>query len=181
MRLVVIGSHGTGKTTLLNEMMDHANTFGVSSPFIDHVFKSGLTRQLKADGFAVNEDAGDSTQIAAMNMHFKNKVYGNMISDRSAIDCFCYTTHLYKQGKLSAECWDLQYAQMISLISTYDYIFYIKPEFAVIQDDVRPACTDFQAAIADEFEFIIDALSIPVIPLSGTVEQRLATILAMVS
>ena len=78
-----------------------------------------------------------------------------------------------RKGKVQE--WVLQYADNVfkMLISRYDYIFYLVPEFDIEDDGVRSTDIDFRNEIVELFEKYIKAIDIPVIKLTGTVEQRL--------
>jgi nicotinamide riboside kinase len=93
--------------------------------------------------------------------------------DRCALDGLVYTDWMCRKGKVQQ--WVLQYADNVfkMLIDRYDHIFYLVPEFDIEDDGVRSTDIDFRNEIVQLFEKYIKAIDIPVIKLTGTVEQRL--------
>jgi nicotinamide riboside kinase len=55
----------------------------------------------------------------------------------------------------------------------YDYIFYLKPEFDIVADGTRSINTKFRDEIVDLFDNYIQKVNVPVINLTGSVEERL--------
>ena len=62
-------------------------------------------------------------------------------------------------------------------ISSYDKLFFIKPEFDVEDDGVRSTDEKFRQYIHHEMESIINKYKLPVIRLSGTVSERTKQVL----
>jgi nicotinamide riboside kinase len=55
----------------------------------------------------------------------------------------------------------------------YDYIFYLKPEFDIVDDGTRSTNTQFRDDIVELFDRYIKHIKIPIVYLTGTVEERL--------
>ena len=55
----------------------------------------------------------------------------------------------------------------------YDYIFYLKPEFDIVDDGTRSTNVQFRDDIVELFDRYIKHIKVPVINLTGTVEERL--------
>jgi predicted ATPase len=101
----------------------------------------------------------------------------NTIADRCFLDTIAYTKFLYDRGEISDEFLEYNTLVVSDLHHLYDQIFYIAPEFDIIVDDVRSGNTDYRDKIVANFEYYIKTLDIPVIRLTGTVEQRVQQIL----
>jgi len=167
MKIAFTGAQSTGKTTLLNRLK-HDPMFNLEFDFRDEI-----TRRMQKKGLSINEGGNDITQLLIMNSHIKNTLIDNVIMDRCALDGLIYTDWMY--GKKKVEQWVIEYAENVFnlLIDRYDYIFYLAPEFDIEDDGVRSTDIDFRNEIVDLFDHYINLYKIPVIKLTGTVEQRL--------
>ena len=171
MKIAISGAHSTGKTTLIE-------TLRVMPQFKDYEFFSNITRQLKEQGFKINEAGNDATQLKMMEIHAENANKDiNAIYDRCIMDPLAYTIYLNRQGQVSAEA-TLQTWQAFSAnIGKYDVIFYLEPEFEIVDDGVRATDSQFRNDILEIFNFIIKMYEIPVICLTGSVQERVQQIL----
>ena len=167
MKLAFTGAQSTGKTTLLKELKRDPD-FSLKYDFRDEI-----TRRMQKKGLSINEGGDDITQLLIMNSHIKNSLIDNVIMDRCVLDGLVYTDWMYRKGKIQQ--WVIEYADNVfkMLIDRYDYIFYLVPEFDIEDDGVRSTDIDFRNEIVILFEQYIKAWNIPVIKLTGTVEQRL--------
>ena len=167
MKIAFTGAQSTGKTTLLNRLK-HDPMFNLEFDFRDEI-----TRRMQKKGLSINEGGNDITQLLIMNSHIKNTLIDNVIMDRCALDGLIYTDWMY--GKKKVEQWVIEYAENVFnlLIDRYDHIFYLTPEFDIEDDGVRSTDIDFRNEIVDLFDHYINLYKIPVIKLTGTVEQRL--------
>ena len=65
-------------------------------------------------------------------------------------------------------------------ISNFDIIFYVRPEFDLVDDGVRTTSTSTRDKVFALFEHYIDKYQLPVVLLSGSVEERMKTILGTI-
>ena len=167
MKIAFTGAQSTGKTTLLKELKRD------SKLSLEYDFRDEITRRMQKKGLSINEGGNDITQLLIMNSHIKNSLIDNVIMDRCALDGLVYTDWMY--GKNKVEQWVVDYATNVFnlLIGRYDYIFYLAPEFDIEDDGVRSTDVDFRNEVVDLFDYYIRVYEIPVIKLTGTVEQRL--------
>ena len=167
------GAQSTGKTTLLNELKKWKE-------FEDYVFIDEITRNVSKLGMNINEKGDDATQTAIMNAHIENLKKGdNLILDRCSLDGVVYTHYLYSHGKVSKDTFDYARQVFIETCLKYDKIFYLKPEFDIVDDGVRSSSVQFRDEIADIFERYIAEFNLRkwnVVELSGSVEERLKAI-----
>lgn len=166
MKIAFTGAQSTGKTTLLNK-------FKTMSPYdLDYTFVDEITRRMIKKGLKINEAGGDMTQLLIMNSHIKNILHENVIMDRCALDGVVYTRYLYNKGQISD--WVMDFAENVfqKIIEKYDYIFYLVPEFDMEDDGVRSVDDDFRNEIVDLFNQYIVECEIPVISITGSVEER---------
>ncbi len=167
MKVSFTGAQSTGKTTLL-EAIKQNEEFRYKYEFIDEI-----TRRMTKKGLKINEEGGNTTQLLIVNEHIKNTLYTDAVMDRCIIDGVVYTEWLWKEGKI--ERWVLDYAENVFNYykNRYDYIFYLKPEFNIVADGTRSMDLRFRNEIVDLFDNYINKVSIPVIQLTGSVEERL--------
>jgi len=167
MRIAFTGAQSTGKTTLL-EAIKQNEEFRYKYEFIDEI-----TRRMVKKGLKINEAGGNTTQLLIMNEHIKNLLYEDVIMDRCMLDGLVYTDWLHWEGKVKT--WVYEYTKNVfdHYINRYDLIFYLKPEFNIVDDGVRSVDIKFRNEIVERFERYVKHVQVPVIILSGTVEQRL--------
>lgn len=171
MKIAFTGTHGTGKTTLLNKMKA-MSPYSHTYTFIDEI-----TRRMVKKGIPINEGGSDITQLLIMNSHLSNNLKDDVIMDRCALDGVVYTRWMYNKGKVSE--WVMNYAEELfqMIIGDYDRIFYLVPEFSIEDDGVRSVHLEFRNEIVTVFNQYITDHKIPVIRLSGSVEHRLKKVI----
>jgi nicotinamide riboside kinase len=171
MRIAFTGAHSTGKTTLLRTLQERE----ILGP--EYVFVDEITRKLHQQGLPINTAGNNTTQILIMSEHIKNTLYTDCVLDRSVLDGYIYTKYLHNH--LQVDSWVLSFAETVykSYNKMYDLVFYIQPEFPLVTDGVRDQSLEFQKDIAQLFETYIGTMKSPVITLTGTVEQRIQTLI----
>ena len=172
MKIGITGAQSVGKTTLLNALRSE-KLFSEHFKICDEV-----TRTVKGYGLPINEDGNDSTQRLIMNEHVVNVfLYDNMITDRTALDGLVYTTYLYKHAKVNQPT--LTYTTNIfnRVWEKYDHVFYIEPEFDIVDDGVRSIDVVFRNEIADLFKTTIEKKNLTLHRVKGSVRNRVNTIM----
>lgn len=174
MRIGLAGAQSVGKTTLLNALR--------SEP----VFKSfticdEVTRRVMGYGLPINEEGNDITQKLIMHEHLVNLFMNeDMITDRTALDGLVYTEYLYHHSRVTSDTRDYVREIFDKIIRKYDYLFYIAPEFKIVNDGVRSVDVKFRDEVASIFEIQIEKKEIPVIRVSGTVRDRTTKIVEII-
>ena len=167
-RVAFSGAQSTGKTTLLNALRSSAD-------FKDCKFWDEITRQIKEQGFEINEQGTDATQLKIMQEH-KRRVQaddsGLVIFDRCSLDGLVYTQYLYNRGQLTKETLDEATRVFEETISSWDTIFFLRPEFEVVDDGVRSVNVEFHRNIVFLFDHFIEKYNLQFIQLTGSVEDR---------
>lgn len=166
---ILLGSHGTGKTTLLKEVAikfpDYYVTDGFSRPV------SRISKLLEFDNnekqFVINE-----LSAWAYQNYLTHK---NVISTRSIVDCIIYSQIVAP---------DVDIEDLINLFEEtkdqVEYFFYIPVEFDYVVDEERPGGVwqelqiKIDKIIQDFIETYIPAEK--VITLTGSVQERLEQI-----
>lgn len=171
MKLGISGAQSVGKTTLLNALRSEKGLLGFT--ICDEV-----TRRVKGYGLPINEDGNDATQNLIMQEHIVNVfMYENIITDRTALDGLVYTSYLHRRGKVSVDTLIKTRNIFNKVWPKYDYVFYIEPEFDLIDDGIRSADIKFRDEIADLFEMVIDKEKLTVTRIKGSVRDRVTTII----
>ena len=167
-RVAFSGAQSTGKTTLLNALRKSAD-------FKDCKFYDEITRQIKEQGFKINEQGTDATQLAIMQEHKRRvnaKDSGLVIFDRCSLDGLVYTQFLYNKGQVSKDTLDEATKVFEETIMQWDAIFFLRPEFEIVDDGVRSVNVEFHRNIVFLFDYFIEKYNLQVIQLTGSVEDR---------
>lgn len=154
MKIGIAGAHSVGKTTLLNALR--------SEPcFKDYKICDEVTRQVRAMGLDINENGSDKTQYLIMLKHLENVfMNNNMITDRTALDCLVYSRYLWRNNKISDESMNYITIMFNKIWHLYDAVFYIEPEFDLVDDGVRSTDLLFRDSIVNEFKQAIAELQL---------------------
>ena len=173
MRIGITGAQSVGKTTLLNAL--RSEKF-----FRDYIICDEVTRRVKSYGLPINEGGTDVTQRLIMNEHIYNVfMHENMLTDRTALDGLVYTTYLYKQNQVSNGMYKHVRDVFYKVWPKYDMVFYIEPEFDIVDDGVRSINKNFRDEIAEMFDSVIEKERLSMIRVSGSVRNRVDTILGI--
>lgn len=174
MRIGITGAQSVGKTTLLNAL--RSERF-----FTNFVVCDEVTRRVMSYGLPINEDGNKVTQRLIMNEHIYN-VFMNekMLTDRTALDGMVYTRFLHKEGKVDSHT--LKYVKSVfnKVWPVYNYVFYIEPEFEIVDDGVRSVNQTFRNEIVELFEDVIEREKLNVIRIKGSVRKRVDMVLEIV-
>ena len=174
MRIGITGAQSVGKTTLLNALR--------SEPFFSgYSVCDEVTRELIDMGFDINEAGSDITQTLIMQKHIAN-IYMNdkMLTDRTSLDGLVYTTYLNLHSKVDLVTVEKAKAIYDKTIHEYDHLFYIRPEFDLVDDGVRSINKSFRDEIVEIFEGYLAEMPRDVTVLSGSVRQRLNQVMKVV-
>ena len=163
---ILIGSHGVGKTTLLQAVSEKYPEYYVTDGFSRPVYK--IAKQLD---FSEQEKQVVINELStwAYQNYLTHK---NVISTRSIIDCIIYTQILNPNIKVQ---------EMIDLFqetkNQVEKFFYIPIEFSYVYDPER-LNEDLQKKIDTLFrEYIVNYIpKDKLVILKGTIEERLDNI-----
>lgn len=169
------GPHSTGKTTLLNQLRK-------MQKFKNYKFIDQITRKISSKGLPINEMGNIETQINIMVSHYINifvDIECNKVLDRCALDGLVYTEYLYHNKKVDYHTILFAHNIFNMLYNYYDIIFYIEPEFNIVNDGVRSTEAQFQSDILNIFRQKKDQYKykLNIVQITGSVQKRLDTIL----
>lgn len=166
---VITGAHGTGKTTLLNELTFFSDQYS---------FSQSSTR---SSGAKLNEEGNDASQLQILESikqyELDNDLYKkDFILDRSFIDFYAYSRHLHSIGNVSDEVLEQIKTEFITRLDRYTMVFFLPVEFDIENDGVRSTDHEFQKSINDHIWNIICEYELGAVIASGSVEDRVAVI-----
>ena len=160
---ILLGSHGTGKTTLLKEVSAKLPEYYVTDGFSRPVIK--ISRGLELDNVEKQWVINELSAWAYQNY----LTHKNVISTRSIVDCIIYSQILTP---------NLDIENLITLFEEtkdqVEYFFYIPVEFDYVADPDRLS-PELQLKIDEVIkEFMVKHIpKEKVVILTGTVEERL--------
>lgn len=175
MKIAFSGTHGVGKTTLLNKLKQYKQ-------FRFYNFVSNVTRDLYVDC----ENLNISTEpdiFQAFVIHrfvYYHTKYTNLIADRSCLDSYAYARYWYKKGVLSDATLELNRTLSARYAHMYDHIFWIPcGEFPPLADGIRSDDEKFQKDVENELLEAMEEFNIKPHRLTGSVEQRAQKVLEL--
>ncbi len=164
MKIAITGAHSTGKSTLVDALSQD------TALKKRYIFRGNITRSIRESGISINEAGSESSQLLVLAKHLEHYVPENIILDRCALDGLVYTAYLFERGMVSRDI--LRIAEAIFENLKYDLIFYLTPEFEIVDDKVRSTDLTFRDRVAELFDEYIDSYKLNVIHLTGSIEER---------
>lgn len=171
MRIGLTGAQSVGKTTLLNAL--RSEKFFKTYAICDEV-----TRRVKSYGLPINEGGTNVTQRLVMNEHIVNIfMHEDMLADRISLDGLVYTLYLHKKGQIDPSTLTYVTDVFNKTIKHYDGIFYLEPEFEIVDDGTRSINREFRNEIVDLFESVMARNKLNIVRVKGSVRNRVDTII----
>ena len=169
-RIILTGSSGTGKTTVLNLFKE------AGYPVITEVVRN----LIKTKGITINKEGTDETQMMVFNE--QKRVLGETekyVSDRGLTDVISYTAAGVFDGKVSKSVLDQQEIEVEEFVKNNSDIVYIyfPIEFPVVDDGVRSTDEDYRKQIDNLIHDTLDGLGLGYLTVTGTPEERFRQIL----
>ena len=144
MKIAIVGSHCTGKTSLINKLQSNIE-------FCDYDFYPEAIREISRLGFPYNEKADDCSQLAMLSLHLLHLKNDNMVTDRCILDNYIYAYMLKEMGSnISQTCLDTLQAYFIDSINKYDIYAFCPGQFKMKKDSYRMTDKKVQEDISEE-------------------------------
>ncbi|MGQ0679128.1 MAG: AAA family ATPase [Actinomycetota bacterium] len=170
MRIAIVGSFSTGKTTLAEELSRH----------LDLPLLPETAREVVDLGFKLDKDATPETEALIFLKQYNNELSASeFVGDRSLIDVMAYAGWVLDNQPRSKETalWDecVKLAER-RLRSNYSHVFYLPIEFPIVLDGLRPDDPAFQAEIDERMLRLLRSHDIEYQTLTGSVDGRMKQI-----
>lgn len=174
MKICIIGTHCSGKTSLIDKLYPHVE-------FSEYSFFPEPIRVIGRAGFLVNQESDDAAQLAMLAIHLRNLQEENFVSDRSLLDLYVYGKTLKNVTKSTL---NFIHNMWLKNADRYDYLFHCQPEFTLVADGFRSSDKDWQLEIKKLFDIEIEHMiksnllkKCKIITLSGCTDARCDTVL----
>lgn len=162
MKVWIIWTHGTGKTTILNSVQPLFPEYNILKEVARDLFlEIGKTPQ------EMNKEELEKTQIEIYKRQVAWEEADDMfISDRTVYDNLAYASFVSKKAN------DEIMSSIMKTHKGYDKIFITKIEFPLEKDGIRFESDEFQKQVQDRILQILDIFQIEPILLTGSVWDR---------
>lgn len=175
------GAHGTGKTTLLND---------IESSLSGRIILKSVTevaRKIIEKGYPLNMDATVDSYIHYINDQLKEedeKMKGCdlFISDRTLLDPVAYAMVNSKLPRPYIPQYFIEMMENVWLLEKdkYDFYVYFPIEFEMETDGVRPIDDKYRNNIDRVIEMLLKKYKIKYIKVTGNKEERKNYILSII-
>jgi thymidylate kinase len=150
MKIAIIGTHGTGKTTLSYLLAAHHKRQGKNVKIIQEIVRScpfpiNQNMTLEAAKWIYYEYVRKELEAK-----YKHDV---VIGDRSVYDSFVYA----KYFKLNDSTFDILEKLAFEQLSSYDRLIFVRPDINIESDGVRSVDPDFQYGVDKIYSEVLSA------------------------
>jgi len=170
MRIAITGSHGVGKSTLANDLLNYlSKEDNLSSDF---KLLEEAPRQAFELGFPINEDNSPETQlwIFAKQLEMELVAKDNYIADKCFIDLLAYAIYVFKEKQ---DLINILKDIFRRAVSKYDLVIYLPAgEFPIEDDGVRSTDQKFQEGVDKLILEILNDSEINHVKIIGSKEER---------
>lgn len=154
-RIVLSGTHGTGKTTLFNYLQHELKKLVYAKQGLHYVFREEPIRLIQKYGFPINQNAGDASQLAMAAYHMATLNYDYFVSDRCIVDLYVYARYLSechntKDAVVSSKCVSFLEQLVYQFVAQFKgivFMFHADPLSDIAKDDVRDTDVNFRNEI----------------------------------
>lgn len=178
MRVALIGSHNTGKTTVFNMLKKDKDLKRFS-------FFEEPIELIQQYGFDINEKADDRSQLALSTIYSYQLSWPDSVSDRCILDNYVYALYLNGKQVVGANTVNFLFDLCKGTLHKYHYFFYFPIEFDMEDNKLRSIDSKFQEDIDNLFRFVIRDFQIRDIGkfvfLEGSSQERYNTIKSIIS
>lgn len=159
MRIAIMGSHSTGKSTLGKKI---CQSLGFN-------FIPDTASMACKNNFIINEITPPETQfwIMSKQLEFERNIPEPWIEEKSLYDNLIYGRY----AKLSKNAIKV-IEDIVERNAKYDLIFYLPIEFAIEDDGVRSMDLNFQKKIDQDLRLYLKSKNLPFVVLRGSVKER---------
>ena len=176
MRISVSGSFSTGKTSVVNAVVQRLQSSG--GPRVGVI--SEVARRVLAQGHLLDRDATIESylcyvreQLTAERRHWGNRY---VLSDRSLLDLLAYV-RVNDDPAIPQDFPPLLEEIVWQETRFFDLYCYLPVEFEPVPDGEREVDPTYQREVAGEMRRLLDEFGVPVRDLRGSLEERTQALL----
>ena len=160
-RITIMGSHGTGKTTLAKALAER-----LGFTYIHDIVREEAVKK----GFVINENTPPEVQLWLLmrQWELETTTSGSWIADKSLFDYLVYGDLVIKDKDIKNVI-----RKIVRNNANYDFIFYLPIEFPMEEDGIRSVDPKFREEIDRLFRKCLDEFGVKYIELTGSVEERI--------
>jgi len=158
MKVVFCGAHGVGKSTLTNVLSEK-----LWLPILHDIVVDAHKL-----GFVINENTPMETQMWLTGKQLEQeKIHTDFVGDKCIFDYYVYAEALDMDTEMK------NVIKKVALNThNYDHVFFLKPEFPIVDDGLRSTNIVFQHAVHTVYENFLKEHNISYTYLTGSVEER---------
>lgn len=167
MKICFTGSHGTGKSTLCNELTKHLP----KAFYIQEIARQEITRIGRLP-YNMTDTERFEFQKRLLQLQLQAEAeHDNFMSDRGLMDILAYSYDLPQYQQL------LEIALKSNIATRYSMVFYIPIEIEPVDDGIRSDDPVYQLDIDRKIVQICSDLGINTYVITGSVEERTKQVL----
>lgn len=172
-KVTFIGAHSTGKTTLLNKIIEKNNEMKIAK--IDEVARKVIDK-----GYPLNKETMDVSYMyyISKQLEYERKLnnceFDLLISDRTIIDLLAYTivNKTYPQSTMTNEFLEMLHNLFLLHNNYYDLYVYFPIEFPMVLDTTRPNDEDYRKKIDNTMLKLLNDYDLNYLSVNGSCEER---------
>ena len=172
------GAQGTGKTTILNEVVSEYKDMEVITNVVRNLYNKGDIKINKKGNGKTQQLIYDTLKHKCID-YLYNSCYEDFntgcICDRSLVDVVAYTKYLYERGKASKSSYEEQLKDLKEWVIYHRHgckYIYIPIEFPAVVDGVRDIDEEYRKEIDENIKWLLRECNIDYYILEGSVEER---------
>lgn len=163
MRIAIVGTHSTGKTTLLRMLAER-----LEIPTLSEVAREKIAESSKLPHHMTPEERGAFQMGILVEQIRRENSTESFLSDRSAFDAVAYSFDTPSYGELFSK------AHEHGKSRPYSKVFLLPVEFPMEGDGIRSEDEDYRKKIEDELVRVLRDSGTPFERVSGDRKKRLA-------
>lgn len=162
MRVAIVGTHSTGKTTLLESLSGHLDL-----PILSEVAREKIAESDKLPHLMTEIERGEFQKLVLEEQMRRESSSGRFIADRSVFDAVAYAfdTPHYDALRIRAGAHASAFP--------YDRVFFLPIEFPLKGDGIRSEDEAYRETVDRELRKLLDRAEIPYETVRGNREERL--------
>ena len=176
-KIAVVGSHGVGKTTLIEEILNR-KLFTY-----DHIH--GIPRTIISKGFPMGKSSTVDAYVNYIAAQFKaeraamDSENSVLISDRTTLDATAYArvNALLPRPYVPDYFVEMLHEVWLKEALLYDIVVFVPVEFPMKSDGIRDEDEKYRTDVGMEIEQLLLTDSIPFIKATGSLDERVDTVL----